>query len=224
MDRRYKVVLLGEGRVGKTSILLRYVKNAFDDRQASTLSAAFLEKSIPIGGGEAARACIWDTAGQERYHALSVLYYRDSDGALLVYDITDEASFGRVKEWVKELRKILGDDVTIAIVGNKADMEKNRHVDREEAIRYAQSVGAGHSLTSAKSGAGIEEAFSELMKRIVAKRRAAAGAAAGGRGPAAGAGGPGGMGGAAAGAGGAGDRKSRITIVDDEPAPKSGCC
>ena len=99
-SRRYKICLLGEGRVGKTSILLRYVKEVFDDRQASTLTASCLDKTVPLGGGDAARVTIWDTAGQERFHALGPLYYRDADGAMLVYDITDEASFKRVQDWV----------------------------------------------------------------------------------------------------------------------------
>ena len=164
-SRRYKICLLGEGRVGKTSILLRYVKEMFDDRQASTLTASCFDKVVPLGGGDSARVSIWDTAGQERFHALGPLYYRDADGAVLVYDITDEASFLRVKEWVKELKKILGEDIFIAIAANKADMEKNRNVDAKEALAYAASVGATHHLTSAKMGTGVGEAFSELLKR-----------------------------------------------------------
>lgn len=62
---------------------------------------------------------IWDTAGQERFHALGPIYYRDSNGAVLVYDVTDPDSFNKVKTWVKELRKMLGNNVCIAIVGNK---------------------------------------------------------------------------------------------------------
>lgn len=76
--RPYKVVLLGEGRVGKTSILLRFVRNAFDDKQTSTLSASCFDKTLPLGGGETARVSVWDTAGQERFHALGPLYYRDA--------------------------------------------------------------------------------------------------------------------------------------------------
>lgn len=208
-ERRFKVVLLGEGRVGKTSILVRYVSNRFDDKQASTLSAAFLEKSVPIGGGETVRACIWDTAGQERFHALGPLYYRDADGALLVYDITDEASFNRVKDWVKELRKMLGDEIVLAIAGNKADMEKNRIVPRETALQYASQVGASHHLTSAKAGTGVDETFSELMRRIVNKKKAAA---AGGRI----------QGGPITTAGRGGSRSQRIQVVDDDLPPMRG--
>jgi hypothetical protein len=110
-------VLLGEGRVGKSSIILRFMHNKYDDRQQSTLSASCFDKLINLGGSESARISLWDTAGQERFHALGPLYYRDADGALLVYDITDEQSFRRVQDWVKELRKMLGEDIVIAIAG-----------------------------------------------------------------------------------------------------------
>nr|XP_046155488.1 ras-related protein Rab-21-like [Oncorhynchus gorbuscha] len=110
---------------------------------------------------------IWDTAGQERFHALGPIYYRDSNGAILVYDITDEDSFQKVKNWVKELRKMLGNEICLCIVGNKVDLEKERHVSVEEAEGYAESVGAKHYHTSAKLNKGIEELFLDLCKRMM---------------------------------------------------------
>ena len=97
---RKKCVLLGEGRVGKTSILLRYTKGEYDERQVSTLQASFVDKKIVVEGNNV-QLSIWDTAGQERFHALGPIYYRDADGALLVYDITDLESFNKVKKWVR---------------------------------------------------------------------------------------------------------------------------
>lgn len=132
---RFKVVLLGEGRVGKTSILLRYTKGEYSDRQVSTLQASYLDKKLEIGSTKV-NLSIWDTAGQERFHALGPIYYRDAAGALLVYDITDAESFNKVKNWVKELRKIVGTEIVIVIAGNKIDLEKNRHVNVEEAERF----------------------------------------------------------------------------------------
>ena len=84
------------------------------------------------------------------------------DGALLVYDITDAESFNKVKNWVKELKKIVGDNITIAIAGNKIDLEKNRHVNEQEAVKYAESVGASHFHTSAKSNRGLDEVFLDI--------------------------------------------------------------
>ena len=91
MPSRYKIVLLGEGRVGKTSILLRYTRGEYSDKQVSTLQTSYLDKKVTIGQDDMVLS-IWDTAGQERFHALGPIYYRDADGALLVYDITGRRS------------------------------------------------------------------------------------------------------------------------------------
>lgn len=164
----FKVVLLGEGCVGKTSLVLRYVENKFNDKHLSTLQASFLNKKLNIGG-KRVNLAIWDTAGQERFHALGPIYYRDSNGAILVYDITDEDSFQKVKNWVKELRKMLGNDISLCIAGNKIDLEKDRHVSVAEAEEYAASVGAKHFHTSAKLSKGIDEMFLDLSKCMMDK-------------------------------------------------------
>jgi len=205
MSNRYnfKIVLLGEGRVGKTSLVLRYVNNVFSDKQQSTMQASFLSKRLNINAATVNLA-IWDTAGQERFHALGPIYYRDADGALLVYDITDSESFVKVKNWVKELRKMVGNDIVIAIAGNKSDLEKNRQVEISAAEEYARSVGAVHFSTSAKTNKGTDDVFLDLSKRIIEQKgsKKAAGSGAHGQG-------------------------AKVNIVDDDPAPKtekSGCC
>lgn len=170
---RFKIVLLGEGRVGKTSIVVRYVKQKYDARMESTLQASFLKKQIQVDGNTI-QLNIWDTAGQERFHALGPIYYRDADGALLVYDITYGDSLGRVKEWVKELRK-MDRNIPIAIAGNKIDLEKDRHVPEKEAVSYAKSIGAIHVHTSAKLGRGLDEIFQGLSRAIVAKNASGSG-------------------------------------------------
>jgi Ras-related protein Rab-21 len=113
---------------------------------------------------------IWDTAGQERFHALGPIYYRDAQGALLTYDITDRDSFTKVQHWVKELRKIVGKDIVLVIAGNKVDLEKNRQVDLKESEAFAKSVGAVHVLCSAKTGQGVEQAFLEITKKMLKKQ------------------------------------------------------
>jgi len=200
---RFKVVLLGEGRVGKTSILLRYTKGEYSDRQISTLQASYLDKRVMIGNN-AVQLSIWDTAGQERFHALGPIYYRDAAGALLVYDITDAESFNKVKNWVKELRKIVGNDIIIVIAGNKIDLEKNRNVDENEAIKYAESVGAMHMHTSAKANRGLDEVFESLAQKMLDQKESSGGGKA---------------------KTGAGANKQKLVIVDaPEPEKKSGCC
>lgn len=131
-----------------------------------TQQASYFEKTVNLAGRRLDLA-VWDTAGQEKYHAIVPIYYRDSHGALLVYDITDEDSFHRVKNWVRELKKNLGDEVCIALVGNKNDCEKDRVVSHQAAEAYAKEVGAGHFLTSAKLNRGINEVFLSLCKKMV---------------------------------------------------------
>jgi Ras-related protein Rab-21 len=205
--QRFKVVILGEGRVGKTSILLRYTKGEYDDRQVSTLQASYLDKKLTVGTTNV-QLSVWDTAGQERFHALSPIYYRDADGALLAYDITDAESFARVKKWVKELRKIVGGEIAIAIAGNKCDLEKNRAVVESEAIAYAESVGAQHYNVSAKTNKNLNEVFNTLATNMMAKRGAG--------------------GGKEKGPGGTARSKQKLVIVDDGPGPAAGkpggCC
>lgn len=153
--------------MGKTSLVLRYCQNTFNDHHLSTLQASYQDKKINIGG-QRAHLSIWDTAGQERFHALGPIYYRDSNGAILVYDITDEDSFAKVKNWVRELRKMLGDNIELCIAGNKIDMEKDRKVDKATALQYSESVGAKHYDTSAKLDKGVTEMMLDLTKRMIA--------------------------------------------------------
>ncbi|XP_063704515.1 ras-related protein Rab-21 [Culicoides brevitarsis] len=163
----FKVVLLGEGAVGKTSIVLRYIESKFNPKHITTLQASFLNKKINIDDNRV-NLSIWDTAGQERFHALGPIYYRGSNGAILVYDITDEESFQKVKSWVKELKKMLGNEITLAIAGNKMDLAKDRQVSLETAEEYAKSVGAKHYETSAKLNEGIDDLFLALAKDMIA--------------------------------------------------------
>eukprot|EP00483_Globobulimina_turgida_P002776 UN02781 len=165
-EHKFKVVLLGEGRVGKTSILLRYINNSFSEKQTSTFQASYQEKILNIGNNSVSLA-IWDTAGQERFHALAPIYYRDSNAAILTFDITDKTSFQKVQHWIEELRKIVGQDIVIVICANKIDLESQRQVDQYDVNSYAASVGATVLGTSAKSGKGVHELFLELTKTLL---------------------------------------------------------
>jgi len=166
MAQDFKVVTLGEGRVGKTSLTLKYVENRFDDGQESTINANFLTKSISVGG-KTGTFNIWDTAGQEKFRALARIYYRSATGAIIVYDITDRSSFERVVTWVKELKKMAEPGIAIVIAGNKSDLAAERRITEEEATRYADSEGAKHFSTSAKTGQGVKELFDELARQVM---------------------------------------------------------
>lgn len=163
-----KIVLLGEGRVGKTSLALRFVHNTFNHSQQATYQASFLSKQVTAGGKEVELA-IWDTAGQERFHALGPIYYRDAQAALLVYDITDADSFTRVQTWVQELKQMVGPSIVIAIAANKQDMSKQQVVSSAESQAYAASINALHFGTSAKTGSGLQDLFQAITDSVIAR-------------------------------------------------------
>ncbi|KAK3139061.1 hypothetical protein QOZ80_5AG0377220 [Eleusine coracana subsp. coracana] len=170
----FKLVLLGDGRVGKTSLVLRYVNNVFSDKQEATVQASYLTKRLVVEGVPITLS-IWDTAGQEKFHALGPIYYRDADAALLVYDITDSDTFNRVTKWIKELQQMASKDIVIAIAANKSDLVRLRSIDTQDAISYAESIGANYFVTSAKAGTGIDGVFNDISKRLLEKRKNSAG-------------------------------------------------
>lgn len=199
-----KLVLLGDGRVGKTSLTLRYVNNVFSESQTATIQASYLTKRLTIDG-QSVSLSIWDTAGQERFHALGPIYYRDADAALLVYDLLDKDSFDRVQSWVRELKKMASKNIVLAIAGNKSDLDKQRQVETQDSEKYSESIGATHFVTSAKLNTGIEDAFMDIARRVLQQRVATEGSSdySGGR------------------------RKS-VVIIDkpspDSTPPASRCC
>lgn len=161
----YKIVTLGEGRVGKTSLALRFVDNKFHENEKQTINANFMQKNVRVGS-QTVQLSIWDTAGQERFRAIASNYYRDAKGALIVYDITDKTTFDRVIAWVNELQVQASKDIAIVLVGNKCDKENERSILKQTATDFAKRIGAAHFSTSAKNGVGVEECFLHLAKTV----------------------------------------------------------
>lgn len=170
---QFKLVLLGESAVGKSSIVYRFVKNTFDDLRESTIGAAFLTQSITLPEIKTTvKFEIWDTAGQERYKSLAPMYYRNANAALCVYDITSRSSFTKAQDWIKELKKQAPEGIVIALVGNKNDLVDNREVEEDEVLNYIESLNDNegtkiiHSECSAKSGDGVLEIFNKIAKSL----------------------------------------------------------
>merc|ERR1712166_1489947 len=127
---QFKLVLLGDSAVGKSSLVLRFVRGQFFEYQESTIGAAFLTQNVSLND-YTVKFEIWDTAGQERYHSLAPMYYRGAAAAVVVYDITNADSFQRAKSWVKELQRQGSPNIVIALAGNKYDLAQKRKVDTE---------------------------------------------------------------------------------------------
>jgi len=164
-----KLVLLGNSGTGKTSLALRYVENTFVHEQTPTIGACFMTKRISLPNSTL-KLQIWDTAGQERFRSMAPMYYRNAAAAILVYDISVAETFENVQHWVRELKSTMHfSDITIALAGNKTDLESNREVPKQTAEEYAKTIGATVYETSAKDNQGVEELFGDIAKKIVSK-------------------------------------------------------
>ncbi|KZZ97784.1 ras-related protein [Ascosphaera apis ARSEF 7405] len=178
---QFKLVLLGESAVGKitdyvsdsnkqSSLVLRFVKDQFDDYRESTIGAAFLTQTISLDENTTVKFEIWDTAGQERYKSLAPMYYRNANCAVVVYDITQTSSLDKAKAWVKELQRQANENIIIALAGNKLDLVTDspdkRAVPTADAEAYAREAGLLFFETSAKTSTNVKELFAAIAKKL----------------------------------------------------------
>jgi Ras-related protein Rab-5C len=161
----FKLVLLGDTAVGKSCLVVRFVRDEFFEFQEPTIGAAFLTQTVQLDDATV-KFEIWDTAGQERYRSLAPMYYRGAAAAIVVYDITNPDSFTGAKSWVKELQRRGDPNVVIALAGNKADLESRRKVQFEEANSYAEENGILHLETSAKNANNVKALFVEIATKL----------------------------------------------------------
>jgi Ras-related protein Rab-5C len=171
--KKYKVVLLGESGVGKSSLVVRLVKNEYVPTQHSTVGASFFRYAANVDE-QTINFDIWDTAGQERYKSLASMYYRGAAAALVVYDITAADSFKRARFWISEL-VANSPDTVIALVGNKCDREDERAVTKEEARALAAEMSnLVYFEASAKDGTRVQAVFHVVARKLATATAAAA--------------------------------------------------
>ena len=164
----YKIVLIGESGVGKTSIISRYINNSFDLQVLTSSSAQFISKIIYLTDEISLKFDIWDTAGQEKFRSLAKIFYKDAKVIILVYDITNKASFDNLKNyWFNEIEENSISDVILAIVGNKDDLYENEQVSIDEGKKFAKEKNAIFKRTSALSNRNIESLFLDIAKKII---------------------------------------------------------
>ena len=164
----YKIILLGESSVGKTSIIQRITKDTFSDLTLSTISAYYTEKKLEINGVQI-KLEIWDTAGQERFRSVARNYYNGCDAAILVYDITDKKSFDELIDyWYKEVKEHCP-DIILGLSGNKFDLFEHEQITEKEGKELANQLKAIFYSTSAKENVGIDALIKDIGKELLEK-------------------------------------------------------
>jgi small GTP-binding protein len=164
-DFSLKVVVIGESGVGKTCLLIRFVRDTFDEDTQSTLGIEFLSKIIQTETRRI-QLQLWDTAGQELFRTVTRGYYRGSAGALVLFDLSNRDSFDNVERWLQDVKSVAKDDVVLILIGNKSDLEEKRQVSKEEATDFAQQHGMHYFEASAKTGANVSEAVNTCVALI----------------------------------------------------------
>ena len=161
------LMLLGDGQVGKTSLILRLTGNEFNDSQLTTVGKESYIQQVKLHGYEL-KMKIWDTAGQERFKSMSVQVIKNSDAVILVYAIDDRNSFNALDQWLNKLNDTI--DISkkpIMIIGNKSDVESDKRVvTYEEGKKYADEKGYHFYETSAKNNINIKEAFDDIFEQL----------------------------------------------------------
>ena len=162
----FKVVLVGESGVGKTSIITQFIDQTFQEDQQSTTGGTFSTKSVVCDGGKVLKFEIWDTAGQERYRALTKMFYKDANAAVLVYDITRRDSFEELQTyWAEQIKESSPPNIILAIAANKSDLYQMEAVDEGKAREFADSLGAIYASTTATKVEPINDLFIQIAKK-----------------------------------------------------------
>lgn len=167
-DYMFKLLIIGNSSVGKTSFLFRYADNSFTSAFVSTVGIDFKVKTV-FRQDKRVKLQIWDTAGQERYRTITTAYYRGAMGFILMYDVTNEESFNAVQDWSTQIKTYSWDNAQVVLVGNKCDLEDERVVSTERGKQLAQNMGLTYFETSAKDNVNVKAVFERLVDIICDK-------------------------------------------------------
>ena len=165
-EHNFKIVLVGETGVGKTSIISQFIDQIFEEDLQTSTGGSFSSKELIFDNGKSLKLEIWDTAGQERYRALTKIFYKNASCAILVYDITNKQTFEELKTyWINQIKESAPKNIILAIVANKEDLLEKEEVDEKEARNFAKENEALFFSTSAKNSLGINQLFMDIGKK-----------------------------------------------------------
>ena len=166
-DEKIKIMIIGESKIGKTSLISRYCNNKFiGGAYLSTIGIDFQIKNLVINKKNI-RLQIWDTAGQERYRNIAKNYFQSSDGFIIVYDISDIESFEKLDYWIEQIKTNSQENIKMILFGNKCDLIDDRQIKKEEGEEYAKTKKTKFFEVSAKDGTNVNEAFEYFVNDIL---------------------------------------------------------
>ena len=167
-DKKCQLLVVGNSAVGKSSILRRFTQDKFNPNYFATVGIDFFTKDV-ILDDKVIHIKIWDTAGQERYKSLTQGFFRNAQGIIIVYDITNQTSFDDLKYWIQSIENntnLQNKIIPAIIIGNKIDILE-REVDNISAENFAKEIKYKYFEVSAKSGQGVDEAIKYLIKKVI---------------------------------------------------------
>ena len=165
-DFIFKILLLGNSDVGKSSLILRYVDQVWSDTFVPTIGVDFKVKTLELQNKQI-KMQIWDTAGQERFRNVISSYFRGAHGILLIYDVTNRDSFKNLESWLIEIEQNSSENVLKVLIGNKNDLVDDKEIKTEEGQAFANRNGMQFIETSAKENTNVTEAFECLAKLMM---------------------------------------------------------
>ena len=158
----YKIAIVGNQHVGKTTILSRYKYETTDDTYAPTVGIDFLTKNVYLED-KTIRLIMWDTAGQERFKSLIPSYLKNANCVILTYDVTDKSSFSSLSKWLSDVKDNVVQRTFIILCGNKIDLNNKRVIPKEDAEKFCEENKIAYVETSATTGQGINELFNTII-------------------------------------------------------------
>lgn len=165
-DMNINLMTIGDSGVGKSNLIGRFTDNKFSTSHLTTLGIDFKSKTIEVDG-KVIKLKIWDTAGQERFRSIGHTYYRNAQGLLLVYDITDRSSFDHVTKWMEDIHTYASQTVKVVLIGNKCDADEGRiEVSEDDGKSLASQFGIPFIQTSAMMNTNVIEAFNIVIKLV----------------------------------------------------------
>lgn len=168
-DYLFKIVMVGDPGVGKSSVLLRFADEMYNENYYATIGVDFRFKTL-LMSNKAIKLQIWDTAGQEKFKSLTTAYYKGADAILLTFDLTNRNSFESLDEWLDQVNEYTTGDPVIIIIGAKSDLYSGHVVTRQEIEEFASDKGFPFYLVSAKTNENVMESFVHVVTELIERK------------------------------------------------------